>query len=133
MIKYSIMALMFVSGAMLAGQDGEWFPWINILGIALWCFLPWMWNRDNKSNKGDQMTLATEVFDPTKVIDSYNLMEILHSSNLMIFADDGFPDGLDTWKDHFTNKDVPWALCKKVTKSGYAVYQLWRIRKAGEE
>ena len=31
----TICALLLIAGIMLAGSDGAWFPWINILGVTI--------------------------------------------------------------------------------------------------
>jgi len=30
-----ILSICFVSGIVLAGSDGAWFPWVNLLGVSL--------------------------------------------------------------------------------------------------
>jgi hypothetical protein len=31
----TILAFLFLLGIVIAGSDGDWFPWINIGGLAL--------------------------------------------------------------------------------------------------
>ena len=30
-----IFGIMFATGLILAGSDGEWFPWVNLVGVAM--------------------------------------------------------------------------------------------------
>jgi len=34
-IKDGVLVVMFMGGIALAGQDGEWFPWVNIVGFLM--------------------------------------------------------------------------------------------------
>jgi hypothetical protein len=50
--KGFIFAMVFTFGLLLAGSDGEWFPWANFAGILLFgrkqpC-LPKQWNSASR-------------------------------------------------------------------------------------
>jgi uncharacterized membrane protein len=34
-VKNAIAGVLFAAGIILAGSDGDWFPWINLAGIGI--------------------------------------------------------------------------------------------------
>ena len=34
-VKNYLLAALFMGGLLIAGSDGQWFPWANFAGIAL--------------------------------------------------------------------------------------------------
>ena len=34
-MKQNLLAGLFLAGIVIAGSDGDWFPWVNLCGLAL--------------------------------------------------------------------------------------------------
>jgi len=43
-IQHSIMGTLFAAGIMLAGSDGDWFPWINGAGVLMLALVTYIAN-----------------------------------------------------------------------------------------
>ena len=47
-VKNYLLAALFMGGLLIAGSDGQWFPWANFAGIALLVVFAIIANRAEK-------------------------------------------------------------------------------------
>jgi hypothetical protein len=45
MIKNWTLGIVFSGALLLAGSDGEWFPWPNFIGAGMLLFVAWWTNK----------------------------------------------------------------------------------------
>jgi len=47
-MKIAAIAVCFISGLILAGSDGAWFPWLNLVGMVVFgAIVPLTWRDES--------------------------------------------------------------------------------------
>jgi len=46
-MKHALIAVCFVLGLILAGSEGAWFPWLNLVGLVVFgAIVPLTWRDE---------------------------------------------------------------------------------------